>query len=246
MIAPDKRFRPFLSPVEVVMGAFFAGILLACGGPLLASFRGDADRAVCASNLRAIGQAVLAYENEYGHLPGPTRRVIKSPLNPARPGAGLPMEQWASNNVCLSLRLEEYFGVLSPADPGPFFCPANQSTLVDPRRPAYIVMRNIRTFPASFFGDMDFNRPPLPLASINAAGSGPSRLTNALSQIWMIADIDSGNWLNTGIASPLFTPAPHSSGRNYVFFDGRVEYVIPNSEGNWRYPANSGDIGNDS
>jgi len=246
MAPSQNRHFPRISLVEALIAALLTGFLFTLGAPFLASLREDADRAVCRSNLRAIGQAVLAYENERGHLPGPSRRAVQSPLTPHRPGSTISPDYWDSMNVCLSVRLEGYFGPLSPADPGPFSCPANRGTFTDPRNPVFLLMRNIRTNPPSFFGDMDFGRRPICLSEIISAGSSPrGRAATNLSQIWMISDIDTGNYRTTGTAAPVPFGPPHSGGRNYVFFDGRLEYVTPNSDGYWTYPANSGDIGND-
>lgn len=251
---PKHHARAF-TLIELLTVIAIIAILASILIPTVGAVRENANQAVCGSNIRGLAQMVLLYEGENGVLPGPVTRMIYSPLNPDRPGAGTPHDQFSSEqNYCLSVRLEPYMTRYNEGDPGPFFCRTSLDMAQgDTRTPVYIIMRNIRTNPPSFFGDTDFGPPrryPKPLSKIVSAGyqSPRGREATELSQIWMIADIDSGNWRNIGSsAKPLpQTWGPiHGGGRNYAFFDGHLEHIKPGPKG-WTYPANSGDPGNDS
>lgn len=250
--SPRKNHHGF-TLIELLTVIAIIGILAAILIPVLGQVRERAKRSVCSSNLRQIALAVLAYESEVGVLPGPTEREIQSPLlGDSRPGATLPREAWATNNVDLSVLLQDYMGSYHEGESGPFVCESNlEQAQRDTRIPVYLLMRNIQTVPASFFGDTDFSderRFPKSLEQIEAAGRGPiSRQATEMHQIWMISDIDGGNYgssSGTGGDAPLTFPPAHDGGRNYAFFDGHVEYVKPNSNGEWRYPASTGDAGN--
>jgi len=115
-------------------------------------------------------------------------------------------------------------------------------------RMAYLVNARSSTNPASFFGTFagtPEQRRPKRLGEINngtAANSASTGLmadgtrwnaVSGLSKIWMITDMDSTNYNNANSGGTSFIPAvgtagevpmPHKGGRNYVFFDGHVEY----------------------
>lgn len=224
--------------------AILASILI----PTVSQVRESANRAHCANNLRQIALAILTYESENDVLPGPTRRAIMSPLNPDRPGANVARENWPTTNVCMSLLLEDYLGGYHENEPGPFECRSNQEQVqAQAENAVFLLFRTVGTVPPSFFGDMDFGRPPRTLPQIRAAGTGVrSRLATELTQIWMISDIDAGTYNPATTGGSLSAPGgpPHSGGRNYVFFDGHLEYVKPDGNGLWRYPAHTGDPGN--
>lgn len=241
--------------IELLTVIAIIGILASILIPTVAKSRELAHRANCGSNVRQIALAILAYEGDYGVLPGPTEREIQSPLRgDDRPNARLPKEEWPNNNVDMSVILEDYLGTrYNEGETGPFHCQTNAegTTLADNRRPVFLLMRNIKTNPASFFGDTDFSdarRFPKPLSKIRAAGFGlRSRQATELSQIWMISDIDGGNYGSaSGIGgdAPLSSRPPHDGGRNYAFFDGHLEYCKPGPDGRWTYPASTGDAGN--
>lgn len=244
--------------IELLTVIAIIGILASILIPVVGRVRENAHKIQCASNVRQIALAILSYESENGRLPGPTEREIQSPLlGDARPGATLAKSAWPTYNVDMSVILEDYLlggGKYTPGDPGPFMCTSNlENALKDPRIPAYLLMRNIRTVPNSFFGDMDFGdtnprSKPKNLSQIEAAGTGArAREARELTQIWMVSDIDGGNYgasAGTGDDAPLSFDPPHSGGRNYAFFDAHVEYVKPDGDGKWRYPAATGDTGN--
>lgn len=241
---PEKPCQ--LQLVEILTGVIILGVLASMIPAVFGAMREEANSAICRSNLRTISFAILEYEGENGVLPGPTERTVGSPKHP-RSGENIPSEHRSNFNVDMSLLLEDYLGAFDPEDPGPFFCRSNPSA-ASPLHPVYLLMRNIRTSPPSFFGDMDFRRAPISVAETVAAGIGNrSRKATKLSQIWMLSDIDGGNFgggSGIGAAEPLAYPPVHDGGRNYVFFDGHVEYLKPEPNGSWKYPASTGDSGN--
>lgn len=233
-----RSARSGFTLIELLTVIAIIGILASILIPVVGKVRESAHRTQCGSNLRQIAMASLAYESENGALPGTrllsnrygVRRMVYSPDNPA-------------NNYpdahCISFVIGDYLDTpYGEADPGPFFCQSNlDERRQDPRWPVYILMRNILTVPRSFFGDPDFNRYPVSLEQIERASNGPKgRNATELSQIWMIGDIDSGNYASTGGAASIDIPPPHDDGRNYAFFDGHLEY---RKSDNW--PAHPSD-----
>lgn len=233
--------------IELLTVIAIIGILASILIPVVGKVRENAHRVNCASNVRQIALAALSYEMTNGHLPGPVLRLVRSPLNPDRPGANVPKDQWPDMNVCLSVLIEDHLGAeYHEGDVGPFHCASSlENTLADDRRPIFLLNRNRNTNPPSFFGDVGFGAQPRSLEQIEAAGYGAlSREAVDLTRIWMISDVDSQNYRNTGGVEGINGGPAHDGGRNYAFFDGHVEYVKPDASG-WTYPANTGDPGND-
>lgn len=261
LMTPRRSFCSSADPraftlIELLTVIAIIGILASILIPVVGRVRASAHQIQCASNVRQIALAVLSYESENRVLPGPTERDIQTPLlGNARRGANLPKESWPTFNVDLSVILEDYLlggGKYSEGDPGPFMCTTNlENARTNALIPAYLLMRNIQTNPNSFFGDMDFGATnprarPKNLSQIIAAGNGVrSRQATDLTQIWMVSDIDGGNYSSgIGSSTPLTFAPPHNGGRNYAFFDAHVEYVKPNANGLWTYPVATGDVGN--
>lgn len=242
--------------IELLTVIAIIGILASILIPVVGKVREHAHRAQCGSNMRQVGLAALAYESEYGHLPGPTERDVQSPLAaPNRRRENISKDDWPRNNVDFSVLIEDFLldgGKYDAGDPGPFMCNANLKVAKsNPLIQVFLLARNIHTVPRSFFGDTDFNDDravPKSLDQIKAAGTGTrARQATELSQIWMISDIDGGNYgSSSGIGgdTPLTYEPVHDGGRNYVFFDGHLDFCKPEANGQWLYPAATGDSGN--
>ncbi|HLS29186.1 MAG TPA: prepilin-type N-terminal cleavage/methylation domain-containing protein [Opitutales bacterium] len=230
--------------IELLTVIAIIGILASILIPVIGQVREKAHQINCLSNQRQIGLAILTYESENGVLPGPTRRAVMSPLNPNRPGADRPRDQWSDHNVCMSLLLEDYMGEYQENDPGPFICQSNyDGTVATNDKMVFILNRNKDTVPAHFFGDASaaFQNPPRTLAQIQSVSrTAEGRQITELSMIWMISDLDVENYTNTGGIAGVQSGPPHSDGRNYVFFDGHAEY---RKRGD--FPRGSGDLGNE-
>src|SRR5690625_776919 len=259
-----KRVNSFESPknaftlIELLTVIAIIGILASILIPVVGQVRENAHRVQCGSNMRQVGQAILTYESEFGVLPGPTERDVQSPLaGDSRRGADIPPSAWSEGtaNIDLSVLMEHYMldgGKYSPGDPGPFMCTSSlEKAKSSPLIPVFLLMRNIHTHPPSFFGDTDFSDDrarPKSLDQIIAAGRGTrSRQATELTMIWMLSDIDGGNYGgSSGIGgdTPLTYEPVHGGGRNYVFFDGHLEFCKPEANGQWIYPASTGDPGN--
>lgn len=231
--------------IELLTVIAIIGILAAILIPVVGRVRESAYQATCMSNLRQIGLAILTSESENNRLPGPTRRAMFSPLNPNRPGANVPKQMrsvvWPTQNICMSLLLEDYIGEYHEGEPGPFFCQSNSdASVATDDKFVFLLNRNQYTVPKHFFGDVSFRNPPLPLSHIQAASdSAQGRQITELTQIWMISDLDVENYIDTGGVSGIQAGPPHTGGRNYAFFDGHAEY---RKKGD--FPRNSGDTGN--
>jgi prepilin-type N-terminal cleavage/methylation domain-containing protein/prepilin-type processing-associated H-X9-DG protein len=219
-----KPFAAF-TLIELLTVIAIIGILAAILIPVVGSVRENARQAQCGSNQRQIGLAVLMYESENNALPGPIfRRVRRTDSN--NPDlrelnwiiepyiGGSRLEVWDCGSNSLNLGTEE-----------------NQGGVV-------MVLNNRRgTVPPRLFGYPGATEAdggvPKRLAQIERAGMGPAaRNLVEPSQIWMISDADGWNYDDTSIGTVGAGSVPidsvvnpvHNNGRNYVFFDGHLEY----------------------
>ena len=216
--------------IELLTVIAIIGVLAGILVPVLGTVRAQARQAACSSNLRQLGQAILTYDAEKDRFPGPVNPAIRHPdaINPL-------------DSSQLQFYLNDYLG-----DDESIFNPPSfvDDPILNPRRFVYLLNNKSNTVPVFFFGrPLGPTTPvadaPVRLDEIVAAGNGPPENQSvARSQIWMASNIDG---LNYGGSHPdsIFSPLPptvqpfHRGGRNYVFFDGHIEF---RRDGEW--PAN--------
>lgn len=211
--------------IELLTVIAIIGILAGIMIPVVGKTREQAKRSKCANNIRQIALACLTYEAEIGNLPGPSVEGIRSPWREEE-GQALGIRSH------LPPRLESYLG--ASLYETVWECPSNKAAFeINTQR--YVFLLNNReggtsTDPPKFFGrssnQVDRFTEPLAIEKINAAGFGLWRGFTELSQIWMITDIDAINYPYVGEFDISSIPPPHNNGRNYVFFDGHVEYLV--------------------
>ncbi len=107
---------------------------------------------------------------------------------------------------------------------------------------AYILNNTINTDPPNFFGRRSNTASnvsqPLPLVGLINNVAGSTDEDGSLSKLWMATNADGENYGSAGtggsdyaISGNLRTPW---GGRNYVFFDGHVEFRKPDD-----YPSHN-------
>jgi prepilin-type N-terminal cleavage/methylation domain-containing protein/prepilin-type processing-associated H-X9-DG protein len=228
--------------IELLTVIAIIGILAAILIPTLGQVRENARKSKCSSNMRQIALACLNYEADHGHLPGPSVYGITSPLAHEEATGGK-----LGFTSHLSTRLEDYLGE------GRFSvweCPSNDAAAKENRR-VFKLNNRTSTLPMHFFGRSSDNAALLgegmPVSRIFAAGSsGYARNVNELTRIWMISDIDGINYsaaiTQVAGASLSASVLPPHNGRNYVFFDGHVEFIpyaeLPDVNPAMQHPAN--------
>ena len=213
--------------IELLTVIAILGILSGLLIPVLNGVRQRAAQAECASNLRQLGLAVLNYETDHNELPGPVRPAIRHPSTNPDDERNLP---WV---------LRDYLGRDDSIWNNRSSEEARNATA---NQYVYLLNNKGTTDPPFFFGSfasaVTTAADPLNKENIRAAGeSPPDDAVRGLSRIWMASNIDSLNYGPdvAGVQAPLPNDIepPHNGGRNYVFFDGHVEF---RRSGNW--PAN--------
>jgi prepilin-type N-terminal cleavage/methylation domain-containing protein/prepilin-type processing-associated H-X9-DG protein len=223
--------------IELLTVIAIIGILASILIPVTASMRENAKRAKCGSNLRQIALACLGFEAENGRLPGPSVEGIRSPWRGE--GGGPPLTPCCH----LPMHLKDYLG--ESLYETIWECPSNRAVFdANPQRFVYRLNNQTTTLPRKFFG-VSSNDPAnftdgIPVLNIQAAGTSATwRQATELTQIWMISDIDALNYTFGGEFQLQGSPGPpHNNGRNYVFFDGHLEYRVFGD-----FPANPGGPG---
>jgi prepilin-type N-terminal cleavage/methylation domain-containing protein/prepilin-type processing-associated H-X9-DG protein len=219
-----QRPRAAFTLIELLTVIAIIGILAAILIPVVGRVRENARQSVCGSNLRQIAVAVLVYEGENGVLPGPIfRRVRRVSTNEP----DMRELNWVIDSYIGASRSEVWD------------CPSNTLVLDDDvnRGGVVFVLNNRRTatVPGNFFGyPAEGRNPPIPISRIERAGTGiVARTLTEPSQIWMISDADGWNYDETSIGGTLGAGSVpignvarpvHNDGRNYVFFDGHLEF----------------------
>lgn len=234
----SRRSRAF-TLIELLTVIAIIGILAAILIPVTANVRESARQTKCASNIRQVALACIGYEAEMGRLPGPSVEGIRSPW---RGEGGPPLTPCCH----LPLHLKDYLG--ESLYQTVWECPSNQAVFdANPERYVFRLNNRTSTRPPKFFG-ISSNDPAnftdgIPLTRIDAAGNGRWLKYTESSQIWMIADIDSLNYSYGGQFNLAGSPGPpHNNGRNYVFFDGHLEFLMfgdfpPNPDGPGERPG---------
>ncbi len=222
---PFRRTSGFTQIEWMVASSLFA-VLFAMTAPLFESVRENARAAQCRNNMRSIAFAVLDYENEHGILPGPVFRRVRTPVGEPHPSE-------------LNWNMDEYFGPNAPV----WNCPTNARTLdakVNPGRVMFLLLNLRETSPSNWFGYVR-TQPRAPVAIsdiIRHSPLPPGNMIRDLRNIWMIADADGWNYDALSISGggslgpdtfPIDSNAGpvHRGGRNYVFFDGHAELLMP-------------------
>ncbi len=216
--AGDRKVLRGFTLIELLVVIGIIAVLAALLFPLGQRALGSAGRTEDASNLRSIATAVQTYVSDHGILPGRVNRGIAIPSGVADGDRA----KW------LSTFLEDA-GVVpfhSPMWESPRDYGVNQAGI------AYILNNTIRSEPPNFFGRRSNTASnisqPRPLAGLFANVADEPDEQGALSKIWLATNADGDNYgsSSTGgsdyaISNELETPW---GGRNYVFFDGHVEF----------------------
>lgn len=210
-----RQHRAF-SLVEILVALGIIAVLAALTLPAIRKSQASSRQAACASNLRQIGQACLAYaaEND-GALP------------PAKPARTDPNASWL-NSTCMYL-LNPYLAAISTpaifaveqriAFDGVFRCPAKADWNLNASTDTQKVSYAMNTFdPTSNLG-----RNSQKLVAIAA----PTRTA-------LFADVNNGNWAvaNTDALYGSRADLRHNQRDNILFCDGHVE-ALPKNAFNW-------------
>ncbi len=241
--------RSAFTLIELLTVIAIIGILAAILIPTVGAVRESARSAACASNLRQIAMAVLLFtESNGGRLPGSnTVTINRGVWNPEVNTTNFANQSVVESSAHLSTRIAGYLGT---ARSGALWrCPSNSegarlSNEGNPTREITYILNQNRTASTGMV-------PPSPFGTSAGGGVLPARLSDIraaahpdnpgvdangrrwseiteLSRIWMISDADSINYGGfSGYPAETASnavPMAHRGGRNYAFFDGRVQY----------------------
>lgn len=207
---------------ELLVVIAVTGILAAILIPVLVSTRGTATKTKDATQIRQMAIGVLTYHSENGALPGRVNRAVKIPGDIESPED---REKWFSTFMVDHGYLPEDDNFWSPPD----------DYGVREAGHGYILNNTRHSDPKYFFG-LRSNTPskitqPINIMQIrsNLSAAGPTE--ESIDAIWMISNLDGGNYSSSSTAGSQYSvdgdvQTPWG-GRNYVFFDGRVEFIEP-------------------
>lgn len=187
--------------IELLVALAIIGVLTAIIAPVYINSADSARRTKCAYQLRQIGDSVLAYEFEYGVLPGPVDLLEEG---------GGSIEKYLMEAGYL---INEEMWV----------CPSNENFKSLPnkdvaRRSSYTINNSESTLPSYFFGAPEKPR-ALSLSVIKASYH---------EGIWLLRDGDIP--AKSSSFDPVSSPGigsnrpPHAKGRNYFFIDGHIQH----------------------
>lgn len=189
--------------IELLVTLTIIGVLTAIITPIYINTADSARRTKCAHQLRQLGDTVLAYEFEYGVLPGPV-----GPL-----GLGKSSKVYT---------LEDYLIEAGyPVNDEMWICPSNSDIRNGGQvaeRSSYTINNFGTTEPAYFFG-IPLKPRALSLSVIQSNNS---------NGVWLLRDDDI--YEPSSSYDPRQSPGigenkpPHAKGRNYYFADGHVKH----------------------
>lgn len=224
-----KSFRPCssgFSLVEILTVVAVIAVLAAILMAVMPRLRLSAAKAVDVNKLRQMASATLLYHSEHNELPGPLNRAVL-----------IPSFVQESHRIRWFSTFMADKGMLPGDDV--FWSPVVDYGIREIGQ-GYLLNNTLFSDPNHFFGrrnaDPDIAHGPRRLVQLRSNINDSPPDEEPLSAIWMITNIDGENYsaASTGgsaFAVPDDVRAPWK-GRNYVFFDGHVEF---RSEG--EYPS---------
>ncbi len=216
--------------IELLTVIAIIGILAAILIPVVGAVRENARRSQCMSNMRQAALAILLYESENGVLPGPIYRRVRATTG---------NEDFRE----LNWNMDSYVGSRSDV----WYCPTNAMLYDEATNPGsvmFLLQNNLATNPPRWFG-YPSSAGDMPMSVeriISPRRTPPESFIREKHLIWMISDVDGWNYSASNIGTLSSDSVPlspnagpvHNGGRNFVFFDGHAEFLMPEN-----FPAGS-------